>query len=313
MAESPRRSRRLRGESPEVVVSLADLLRRARRARGDPPQDVPAHYEGLKLLVTPPRDSREGPSEEGESSLVVHSDYQNLATGYDPETVEVSELTGSVTSTGDIGEEPQISEPVTPTSSVPGSPRVERVITENLPSGLLSIEELSPEEDLGVSSVEDEIITLDLRERESIFYSPPRSTTWYLSLTNYLDNSVSFSPPRFPFPPGGFTPPVYMSSPSSPEAYLYSGPSVPAGYQSISGTFSGASPRTFDQKLLAGSSGNSQLSAEEILMMSGQPQGSQLPPGGQPQGTSYLPRGQPQGTSYLPGGQPQGTQFAPGG
>ncbi len=245
--------------------------------------------------------------------MVVHPDYQGLETGYDPEAVEVSELTGSVTSAGDIGEEPQISEPVTPSSSVPSSPKVERVITENLPSGLISIEELSPEEDLGASYLEDDIPSLDLRERESIFYSPPRATTWYLSLTNFLDNSVSFSPPRFPFPPRVFTPPVYMSSLSSPDAYLYGGPSVPVGYQSISGTFSGASPRPYEQKLLAGSSGNSQLSAEEILMMSGQPQGSQLPPGGPPQGTPYAPGGQPQGTPYLPEGQPQGTQFVPGG
>ena len=104
-----------------------------------------------------------------------------------------------------------------------------------------------------------------------------------------------------------------MSSASSPDAYLYGGPSVPVGYQSISGTFSGASPHPYEQKLLTRSSGSSQLSAEEILMMSGQPQGSQLPPGGQPQGTSYAFGGQPQGTPYLPRGQPQGTQFALGG
>jgi hypothetical protein len=250
---------------------LADILRRARRARGAPPEEDRPYYEGLKILVTP-GGSRIISPEEGESSLVVHLDYQGLETGYDPEAVEVSELTGSVTSAGDIGEEPQISEPVTPSSSVPGSPKVERVITENLPSGLISIEELAPEEEIGVSYLEDQP-TIDLKERESIFYSPPRSTTWYLSLTNYLDNSgSSFSPPRIPFPPGGFTTPVYMSSPSSmysqsPEAYLYGGPSVPVGYQSISGTFSGAYPRPIEQKLLTGSSGPKQLSAEEILMM----------------------------------------------
>ena len=92
-----------------------------------------------------------------------------------------------------------------------------------------------------------------------------------------------------------------MSSPSSmysqsSEAYLYGGPSVPTGYQSISGTFLGASTRPIEQKLLTGSSGTKPLSAEEILMMSGQPQGGQLPPGGQPQGTQYVPEGQPQGT-----------------
>ena len=124
VAESPRRSRRLRGEYPEVVT-VVDLLRRSRRLRGEPPEEVPDHYEGLKILVTPPSGSRVGPPEEGESSLVVHPDYQNLETGYNPEVVAVSELTGSVSSASDIGEEPQISEPVTPTSSVPDSPRVE--------------------------------------------------------------------------------------------------------------------------------------------------------------------------------------------
>ncbi len=108
MAEPPRRSRRLRGESPEVV-SVADLLRQARRLRGEPPEEVRPYYEGLKILVTP-GGSRIVSPEEGESSLVVHSDYQSLETGYDPEAVEVSELTGSVASAGDIGEEPQISE-----------------------------------------------------------------------------------------------------------------------------------------------------------------------------------------------------------
>ena len=58
------------------------------------------------------------------------------------------------------------------------------------------------------------------------------------------------------------------------EAYLYGGPSVPARYQSISGTFSGASPQPIEQKLLTGSSGTKPLSVEDILMMSGsQPQG----------------------------------------
>ena len=63
MAESPRRSRRLRGESPEVV-SLADILRRARRARGAPPEEDRPHREGLKILVTP-GGSRISPFEEG--------------------------------------------------------------------------------------------------------------------------------------------------------------------------------------------------------------------------------------------------------
>ena len=144
MAELPRQSCRLRSKSPEIVT-VADLLRKSRRLRGEPPEEVPGHYEGLKVLVTP-SGSKVGSPEEGESSLVVHPDYQGLETGYNPEAVAVSELAGSFSSNSDIGEEPEISEPesefaatptsgfVSPTSSGPGSPRVERVITQALPS-----------------------------------------------------------------------------------------------------------------------------------------------------------------------------------
>ena len=289
MAELPRQSHRLWGQSPEIFT-VADLLRKSRRLRGEPPQDVPSHYEGLKVLVTPPGGSRVGSLEEGESSLVVHPDYQSLETGYNPEAVAVSELAGSFSSTSDIGEEPEISEPVTPTSSVPDSLRVERVITENLPSGLIAIEELAPEEEVGIPIPENQPV-IDLRERESIFYSPPRSTTWYLSLTNYLENpGLSFSPPRALYHPRGFYTPVNMSGQSSmftqsPESFLYGGPSVPSGYHSLAGTFSGASPQPIEQRLFTGSNGAKPLSVEDILMMSGsipnsQPQGGQLPPGG---------------------------------
>jgi len=241
MAKLPRQSRRLWGESPEFVI-VADLLRKSCRLQGQPPEEVLSHYEGLKVLVTPsgsrvgsPEEggspgSRIGSPQEGESSLVVHSDYQSLETGYNPEAVAVSELTGSFSSTSDIGEEPEVSEPeseiaatpvsevASPTSSGPDSPRVERVITENLPSGLIAIEELaSLEEEEGLSVPENQPI-IELRERESIFYSLPRSTTWYISLMNFLDNpGLSFSPPRAPFhsTPGGFYPPSNMSIQSS--------------------------------------------------------------------------------------------------
>jgi hypothetical protein len=201
VAELPRRSRRIAGQSPEVV-SVADLLRRSRELRGSPPRDDPSVLEGLKVLVSP-SGSKVGSPEEGEFALVVHPDYQSLETGYNPEAVTVSELTGSFSSASETGEEPEISEPVTPTPSVPGSPKIERIITENLPVGLIAIEELVPEEEIGVSDSED-IITLDLRERESIFYSPPRSEPWYLALTNFLDNAVGFSTPRTPFHPEAY-------------------------------------------------------------------------------------------------------------
>ena len=153
---------------------MADLLRKSRRLRGQPPEDVPGHYEGLKVLVTS-SGSKVGSPEEGESSLVVHPDYQTLETGYNPEAILVSELTGSFSSTSDIGEEPEISEPVTPTSglvsptsSAPDSPRVEIVITENLPSGLIAIEEHALEEEIGIPIPANQP-TIDLRERESSF------------------------------------------------------------------------------------------------------------------------------------------------
>ena len=97
----------------------------------------------------------------------------------------------------------------------------------------------------------------------------------------------------------------------SPESFLYDGPSVPSGYQSLSGTFAGASPQPIEQGLLTGNNGTKPLSVEDILMMSGtipnpQPQGGQLPPGGQPQSPQLSPGVQPQGTQFVPRGQPQG-------
>jgi len=192
VAELPRQSRRLRGKSPEIVTGI-DFLTKLRRTRGESPEDIPSDHETLTVLVVP-RDSRViSPEagnlpEEGTSSVVVHPDYQGLETGYNHEAIAVLELTGSFSSASDIGEEPDVSEPVTPTSSALNSPRVERVITENLPSGLIAIEELAPEEEeVGIFVPEGQPV-IDLRERESIFYSPPRNTTWYLALTNYLDN-----------------------------------------------------------------------------------------------------------------------------
>ena len=80
----------------------------------------------------------------------------------------------------------------------------------------------------------------------------------------------------------------------SSETFLYGGPTVPLGYQSLSGTFSGESPRQTEHQLSHGSNGNKTLNTEQIFMMSGsipnpQPQGSKLPPGGQ--GSQLLPGG----------------------
>lgn len=200
---------------------MADLLRKSHRLQGQPLEEVPSELEGLKVLVTP-SDSRVGSPEEGESSLIVHPDFQSLVEEYNPQSVSISELAGSFLSNSDIGEEPEISEPeieftvipisavASPTSSALDSPRVERVITQDLPSGLFAIEELaSLEEEEGLSVPKNQLI-IELRECQSIFYSPPRSTTWYLNLTNFLDNPrLSFSPPQAPFYP---TPRGFYSS-----------------------------------------------------------------------------------------------------
>ena len=87
----------------------------------------------------------------------------------------------------------------------------------------------------------------------------------------------------------------------SPKTFLYGGPSVPSGYQSLTGTFSRASPKPIEHGISTGNNRTQPLSVEKILMMSGttpnpQPQGSQLLPRGQPQGAQLSPRGQPQGS-----------------
>ena len=203
---------------------MAELPRKSCRLRGQPPKFSPSQPEGLRALVTP-RDNRVGSPEEGESSLVVHPDIQALVAYYNLQSVSVSEITGSFSSNSDLGEEPDISKPETefaatpmsgfasPTSNGPGSPRVERIITQNLPSGLIAIEELATLKEESIPIPENKPV-IELRERESIFYNPPRSSAWYLSLTNFLENSgLSFSPPRIPFhpTPRGYYPPLNMS------------------------------------------------------------------------------------------------------
>ena len=64
---------------------MAELPRKSRRLRGQPPEFSPSQLEGLKVLVTP-RDSRFGSPEEGESSLVVHPDFQALVADYNPQS-----------------------------------------------------------------------------------------------------------------------------------------------------------------------------------------------------------------------------------
>ena len=91
--------------------------------------------------------------EVGESSIVVHPNYQLQTIEQIQEPISVSEVTGSISPSNEFAEEPEIFEPdtepvvlepssrfVTLTSSDPVSPRVRHIITENLPSDLISIE-----------------------------------------------------------------------------------------------------------------------------------------------------------------------------
>lgn len=248
---------------------MAELSRKYCRIQGQPPEFSPSQLEGLRALVTF-SDSRVGSPEEGEYSLIVDPDYQVQAPEYILELVSFSEVTSSFSSTSDLVKEPEISEleiePVatptsgfsSPTSNGLGSPRVERLITQNLPSRLIAIEELfSLEEGIPIPKNQPAV---ELREHESIFYSPPRRDAWYLYLTNFLENPrLSFSPPRIPFhpTPRGYYPLLNMSRQSSMfsqylETFLYGDPSVPSGYQSLIGTFSEASSQPIEQGLLTG-------------------------------------------------------------
>ena len=90
-----------------------------------------------------------------------------------------------------------VSEFVSPTPSGPSSPRVETVITQDLPAGLIEIEELSIADIEESFPFPDNRPILEFSERESIFYSSPRSTDWYRSWTNILENpGLSFTPPH---------------------------------------------------------------------------------------------------------------------
>ena len=123
--------------------------------------------------------------------------------------LEISEPETEPTATPSLGF-------ASPTSSGLGLPRVGRIITQNLPSGLIAIEELVNLEE-GLSIPENQP-TIELRECELIFYSPPRRGTWYPSLTNFLENpGLSFSPTRIPFhpTPRGYYPLLNMSRQSS--------------------------------------------------------------------------------------------------
>ena len=131
---------------------MAELPRQSRRLQGKPPKYTPSQLEGLQALVSP-SDNRIRSTEAESSSIIVHHDHQIPTTEHIKEPISVSEVTGSISPSSELAEELEISELdtepavlepssefITPTSSDPGSPRVRHIITENLPSDLISIE-----------------------------------------------------------------------------------------------------------------------------------------------------------------------------
>ena len=86
----------------------------------------------------------------------------------------------------------------------------------------------------------------------------------------------------------------------TPESFLHGGPSVPSGYQSLSGTLSKETPQPIENVLSSGIDGLKIETSNEkqIFTMCGnipnpQAQGNQFPSGGQRQGTQLPPGGQP--------------------
>lgn len=104
-----------------------------------------------------------GSTEQGESSIVIHPDFeinQPQKTETEQDQAEISEVITVESVTGELSDtqltEPKISELesdstssespsdlIAPTPPHPRSPRVKLLITENLPPGLISIEEIS--------------------------------------------------------------------------------------------------------------------------------------------------------------------------
>ena len=115
---------------------MAELPRQSQRLQGKPPEYTPSQREGLRALVSSSSD-RIRSTKIGSSSIVVHPDHQIPTTEHIQELILVSEVTGSISTSNELADEPEISEPdtepsfletssrfITPTSSDPGSPRV---------------------------------------------------------------------------------------------------------------------------------------------------------------------------------------------
>ena len=94
---------------------MANLPRQSQRIQGKPPEYSPSQLEGLRAMV--PRSSRRLRSTEVESSaIVIHPDHQVPTTEYIQEPISVSEITENISPSGELSNEPEISEPETESS-----------------------------------------------------------------------------------------------------------------------------------------------------------------------------------------------------
>ena len=99
---------------------MAELPRQSRRLQGKPPKYTPSQLEGLRALV-PPSDSIFGSPEAGDTSLIVHPNYQVQAIDYISESISFSEVTSSIYPTSELVEETEIYEPETEPATTPSS------------------------------------------------------------------------------------------------------------------------------------------------------------------------------------------------
>ena len=84
---------------------MVELLRQSRRLQGKPPEYTPSQLEGLHALVSS-SSGRIRSTEIGTSSIVVHPNYQTPITEHIQEPILVSEVTGSVSPSSELADEP---------------------------------------------------------------------------------------------------------------------------------------------------------------------------------------------------------------
>ena len=84
---------------------MADFPRQSRRLKGKPPKYSPSQLEGLRALVSS-SSGRIRSTEIGSSSIVIHPDHQIPTTEYIQEPISVSEVTGYVSPTSELVDEP---------------------------------------------------------------------------------------------------------------------------------------------------------------------------------------------------------------